>query len=155
LCKASPEHFNRVYRPSLEAGFAKFDDGKSFETFDIAPSTFVVVGDDVNACRAMIKPYLSLYVGGMGAKGKNFYNTLACRYGFEAAAETIQNHYLAGNKQDAIMAVPDELVDAVSLCGPKERIKERLETWKSVPVTTLNLWLFDLNSLRLMAELVL
>jgi F420-dependent oxidoreductase-like protein len=151
----SPKHFAEVYRPALEAGFAKASNGKSFDTFDVAPSTFVIVGDDANACRMMIKPYLALYIGGMGAKGKNFYNTLACRYGYEEAAAQIQELYLAGNKQEAIMAVPDELVDAVSLCGPKERIKERLEGWKSVPVTTLNIWTFDANSLQTMTELVL
>ena len=68
---------------------------------------------------------LALYIGGMGARGKNFYNDLACRYGFEAAAKKIQDLYLDGKKNEAIAAVPDELADEVSLCGPKERIRDR------------------------------
>ena len=88
--------------------------------------------------RDALKPFLALYVGGMGAKGKNFYNALACRYGWEDAAEQIQDLYLGGKKREAIAAVPDELVDAVSLVGPKERIRDRLAAWRETPVTTLD-----------------
>jgi alkanesulfonate monooxygenase SsuD/methylene tetrahydromethanopterin reductase-like flavin-dependent oxidoreductase (luciferase family) len=115
----------------------------------------VVVGDDVDACRAAVKPFLALYVGGMGAKGKNFYHDLACRYGFAAAADAIQEAYLAGRKGEAIVAVPDELVDAVALCGPKARIAERLALWRNSPVTTLNIADPNPLNVRVMAELVL
>ena len=147
----SPRHYQSAFKSHVEAGLAL----ASKKEFDIAPSVMVVMGDDVDACRAMLKPYLALYVGGMGAKGRNFYNALACRYGYEAAASKVQDLYLAGKRQEAVQAVPDALVDEVALCGPKERIKERLNAWRETPITTLNLAAFDLDSLRAMAELVL
>jgi F420-dependent oxidoreductase-like protein len=151
----SPRHYDSVYREYVEAGFAKAGNGKSMDTFDIAPSVQVVVGDDVSACRDFLKPVLALYIGGMGARGKNFYTDLAKRYGYEEAAETIQNLFLDGKKSEAAAAVPDELVDDVSLCGPKERIAERLEIWKSAPITTLNIWAHNAAAFRTVAELVL
>ena len=148
----SPRHYSAVYAPHIEAGLARA--GKSLAGFDIAPSVAVVVGPDVTACRDQLKPSLALYIGGMGAKGKNFYNDLACRYGYETAAQEIQAHYLAGNKAAAIQAVPDALVDDVALCGPKARIEERLALWRNSPITTLNLMTDSLEAVRLMAELV-
>lgn len=150
----SPEHYDQVYKPHVEAGFARAG-GKSLAAFDIAATVPVVVGDDVDACRAAVKPFLALYIGGMGAKGKNFYHDLACRYGFEAAADAIQEAYLAGRKGEAIAAVPDDLVDAVALCGPKPRIAERLELWRRSPVTTLNIAEPNPLNVRVMAELLL
>ena len=97
----------------------------------------MLVGDDVQALRDSLKPNLALYIGGMGAKGRNFYNSLMRRYGWEAEAERIQELYLGGHQREAIAAVPDELVDAVSLVGPKERIRDRLAAWRETPVTTL------------------
>ena len=94
-------------------------------------------------------------MGGMGAKGKNFYYDLACRYGYTEAADKIQDLYLAGKKWEAMAAVPDELVDDVALCGPKERIAERLELWRRSPITTLNITTFNIEGLRVMAELLL
>ena len=88
-------------------------------------------------CATSLKPHLALYVGGMGAKGRNFYNSLMRRYGWEAEADRIQELYLDGRQREAIAAVPDELVDAVSLVGPKERIRDRLAAWRETPVTTL------------------
>ena len=129
--------------------------GRDLSTFDIAPTVAVVLGDDVDACRSMVKPTLALYVGGMGARGRNFYNDLACRYGFEAAAAEIQDLYLAGQKNEATAAVPDALVDAVALCGPKGRIAELVDEWKSAPVTTLVVTAVQREALELMAELVL
>jgi F420-dependent oxidoreductase-like protein len=124
--------------------------------FDIAATAQVLVGDDVQALRDSLKPHLALYVGGMGAKGKNFYNALARRYGWEDAANTIQELYLAGRQREAIAAVPDELVDAVALVGPKERIADRLAAWREqTPVTTLIAGTSQPEALRVLAELAL
>ena len=144
-----------VYRSGLEAGFKKAGGGKSLKTFDVAPSVTVVQGDDVKACLGRVKPVLALYVGGMGARGKNFYNDLARRYGFEAAAKQIQDLYLDGKKNEAIAAVPDELADEVTLCGPKERIRDRLAEWKESGITTMILALQQPEALRTVAEAVL
>jgi len=122
--------------------------------FDVMPLAVVIVGDDAAACRAAVKPRLALYVGGMGARGRNFYNDVACRYGYEAAAKTIQDLYLAGRKDEAVAAVPDALVDEVALCGPRERIRERVAEWKAAGVTTLMV-AGDPSAVRVMAELTL
>jgi len=151
----SPTHYETAYHAQIEAGFAKAGQGKSLAQFDIAPTVSVVMGEDVAACRNSLKPNLALYIGGMGAKGQNFYHGLACRYGYEAAANQIQDAYLAGRKKEAIAAVPDELVDEVALCGPQARIKDRLQLWQASPITTLNLALNDLDTLRIMAEMVI
>jgi F420-dependent oxidoreductase-like protein len=150
----SPRHYDAVYREHIKAGLAK-GDTKTYEQFDIAPSVPVVVGDDVESCRNMVKPMLALYIGGMGARGKNFYNDLAGRYGYAEAARTVQDLYLAGDKGEAMNAIPDALVDDVALCGPKERIAERLEQWRACPITTMNIITFTLEGLRVMAELML
>ena len=113
------------------------------------------MGDHLESCWNAVKPVLALYIGGMGAKGRNFYNDLAVRYGFEAAATRIQELYLAGDKAEAVNAVPNELVDAVALCGTKERIRDRLALWRAAPITTLNLQIYDIETLRTMCELVL
>lgn len=151
----SPRHYDEVYGDNVAQGFAQAGGDKNITQFDIAPSVTVVVGADVDACRMMVKPILALYVGGMGAKGKNFYHDLIRRYGYEAAADTIQDLYLAGKKQEATAAVPDELVDDIALCGPKERIAERLELWRNSPITTLNVTTFSVDAVQMMAELVL
>src|SRR2546430_9569247 len=101
----------------------------------------------------MVKPMLALYIGGMGARGRNFYNDLACRYGFEAAAKEIQDLYLDGKKQEATAAVPDELVDEIALVGPRERIADRLEAWRGDGVTTTILLWQQTQALRLPAQL--
>lgn len=150
----APQHYSAVFQASVEAGFAKVN-GKSLAGFDIAPSVPVALGPDVAACRHAIKPHLALYIGGMGAKGKNFYYDLVARYGYDGAAETIQTLFLQGKKLEAAMAVPDALVDEVALCGPKARIAERLSIWRNSPITTLNLMTTDLTTVRILAELVL
>lgn len=150
----SPRHYAEVFQANIEAGFAKADQGKSVANFDIAPSVPVAVGKDVAACRNAIKPFLALYVGGMGARGKNFYFDLVSRYGYADAAVAIQDLYLQGKKQEAAMAVPDALVDDVALCGSKERIAERLALWRNAPITTLNLTNANLDAVRVMAELL-
>ncbi len=141
-----------AYLAPLEVGLAK---RQAPEAFDIAPTVTVVLGSDVQGCRDFVKPMLALYIGGMGAKGKNFYNDLARRYGYEAEAEEIQDLYLAGKKNEAAAAVPDALVDEVALCGPKERIAELIEPWKKSRATTLIVGSGQPEALRVMAELLL
>ena len=146
-------HRVSVFRASIDEGFARRTDGKTLDDFDIAPTVSVVLGDDVNACRNQVKPNLALYIGGMGARGKNFYNDLACRYGYEDAAKRIQEFYLSGKKNEAIAAVPDELVDEVALCGPRERIKDQLAAWREAGVKTLICGTGNVEAIRVMAEL--
>jgi alkanesulfonate monooxygenase SsuD/methylene tetrahydromethanopterin reductase-like flavin-dependent oxidoreductase (luciferase family) len=98
---------------------------------------------------------LALYIGGMGAKGRNFYNDLACRYGYEREAAVIQDLYLAGRKEEAVAAVPDALVDEVALVGPREAIRDRLEAWRAAGVGAIAVGSMDLTTLRTLAELVL
>src|SRR5712691_2958680 len=143
-----------MYREWIEDGFRAAGGRAVKPRFDIMPSTTVVVGDDVNACRDRVKSHVALYVGGMGARGKNFYNELARRYGYEEAATAIQDLYLGGKKAEAEAAVPDALVDEVALCGPRERIRERLAEWKSAGITTL-MMRGDPMAVRTMAELAL
>ncbi len=151
----SPERVD-VYREWLDEGFAKAGNGKTMTNgFDIAPTVTIALGDDLQACRDALKPNLALYVGGMGARDKKFYFNLACRYGFEAEANQIQDFYLSGKKREAIAAVPDALVDEISLCGPRERIADRLAAWKDCGITTLICGTSDINAVRLMAELAL
>lgn len=150
----SPDRM-KVYQEWLDEGFAKAGTGKDLTNFDIAPTVTIQMGDDVDACRNMVKPFIALYVGGMGARDKNFYFNIACRYGYEEAAHKIQDLYLAGKKMEATMAVPDEFVDEVALCGPRERIAERLSAWKTCGITTMICGTWDVNTLRVMAELVL
>jgi F420-dependent oxidoreductase-like protein len=142
-----------VFQDALDEGFAR--GGRDPGAFDIAASVPVVVGDDVDACRGLLKPFLALYVGGMGARGRNFYNDLACRLGYEAAAKEIQDLYLDGKKQDAAAAVPDELVDDVALVGPRERIADRIAPWLESPVRTMIVGAAQPEALQVIAELAL
>ncbi len=111
-----------------------------------------MVGNDVGRCLQALKPGLALYVGGMGARGKNFYNDLACRYGFADAAKKIQDLYLSGKKDEAAAAVPDQLADEVSLVGPPERIRDRLAAWRASGVTTIVCGTRQVDALRVLAE---
>ena len=106
------------------------------EGFEIAPTVHVVVSDDLEAARDVMRPMLALYIGGMGARGANFYNALVRRYGYEAEAERIQELYLGGKQREAIAAVPDALIDDVALVGPPERIRDRLDAWREIGLTT-------------------
>jgi F420-dependent oxidoreductase-like protein len=144
-----------VVEPHIEAGLATAGGGKSRADFDLAPFVTVILGDDVAACRMPIKSMLALYIGGMGARGKNFYNDYAKRLGYEEDAVRIQDLYLEGKKPEAIAAVPDKLVDEVSLVGPKERITERLQAWKSSTVDSMLLGAGQPEALQLVAETVL
>jgi F420-dependent oxidoreductase-like protein len=148
----SPDKYAETYQPHIDAGLAKA--GKSMADFDIAPTVSVVLNDSLDVCYNMLRPFLALYIGGMGAKGKNFYYDLACRYGYEAAANEIQDLYLSGEKGAAMMKVPSELIDEVALVGPRERIKERLQRWLDSPVTTLNMTVFDSETMQIMVELL-
>ncbi len=149
----SPERYPDYFKAQVDAGLAL--SGRTIADFDIAPTVQVVLEDDLEMAYNQVKPMLALYIGGMGAKGKNFYNDLAARYGFEAEAAQIQDLYLAGHKAEATAAVPNELVDAVALVGSKARIKDRIQLWKESEITTLNVQTFDINAVRLLAELVL
>ena len=128
---------------------------KSLANFDIAPFVTCILGDDLEKCRMPVKGMLALYVGGMGARGKNFYNDYAKRLGYEGEALKIQDLYLAGKKEEAMAAVPNALVDAVALVGPKERIRDRIQAWKAHQVPTLLIGSGQPEALRLLAELCL
>jgi len=140
------------YRDALESGFRRAGGGKSLASFDVAPAVTVIQGDDVQACLDFVKPMLALYIGGMGARGKNFYNELACRYGFEAAAKKVQDLYLDGKKAEATAAVPNELADEVSLVGPPARIRDRLGTWRESGATTLICGTRQAEAMRTLVE---
>ena len=126
--------------------------GRKRRAFDVAPFAPVVLGEDLQACRDMVKPALALYVGGMGAKGRNFYNDLVRRYGYEAEAGKIQELYMDGRKGEAAGAIPDGLVDDVALVGTKERIADRLELWREAGVDTLIVGAYQVEALRALAE---
>jgi F420-dependent oxidoreductase-like protein len=123
------------------------------EGFEIAPTVHVVLSDDVDAARDVLRPMLALYIGGMGARGANFYNALVRRYGYEEEARRIQDLYLEGKQREAITAVPDALIDEVALVGSRERIAERLDAWRESGATTLLVGTPDVNALRAVAEL--
>lgn len=126
---AIPEKFD-VIAPALEKGFAKAGGGKSLDNYDILPFVPTVMGEDVAECRKPVKAHLALYIGGMGARDKNFYNDYAERLGYGAAAKQIQDLFLTGKRQAAADAVPDELVDQIALVGPAARIEARLQDWR-------------------------
>lgn len=151
----SPGRYDEIYAEHVEAGFANAQGDKGYHKFDIAPTVTCIVTDNLEQGYNQLRPLLALYIGGMGAKGKNFYNDLACRYGFEESAEKIQDLYLSGRQGEAMMAVPTELIDEVALIGTRERIADRLQLWQESKITTLNMGCFDVETLRTMAELVL
>jgi F420-dependent oxidoreductase-like protein len=130
-----PDKADDVWGPALRAGFAKRD--PDLGPLDIMVSAPLAIGDDVDDRLAWAKPQLALYIGGMGARGKNFYHNLATSYGYGDVANHIQDLYLEGKKAEAIEAVPDELVRNVSLVGPHGFVKERLAAYADAGVTTL------------------
>jgi alkanesulfonate monooxygenase SsuD/methylene tetrahydromethanopterin reductase-like flavin-dependent oxidoreductase (luciferase family) len=134
-------------RALLEEGAAR--SGRSLDDgFDIAPNVQVSIDDDVDRARDAMRPYVALYVGGMGSRDKNFYNRLVQRYGFEDAAREIQDLYLDGKKVEAAAAIPPELIDLVSLAGPREIVRERLEVYRDAGVGTLILSIVDFDPER-------
>jgi F420-dependent oxidoreductase-like protein len=152
----SPEHVAE-FRPLLEEGAAR--GGRSLDGFRIMPTVNVFITDDLPAARDATRPFIALYVGGMGSRDKNFYNALVQRYGFEDEARRVQDLYLEGKRDEAMAALSDELIDTVSLVGPKEHVRERLEVFRAAGIDTLGATplAFDkqgrLEQLRLLAEL--
>ena len=136
-----PEKAADVWGDSLAAGKAKRD--PALGDLQVITGVPVAIGEDVDALHDLVRPQLALYVGGMGARGKNFYNDLARRYGFEDAATTVQDLYLSGKKDEAAAALPDELVRAVSLIGPEGYVAERIAAFAEAGVTTLALQPLD------------
>jgi F420-dependent oxidoreductase-like protein len=123
------------------------------EGLEIVASVPALVSDDLDSARDFLRPYYALYIGGMGARGTNFYNDLARNYGFEEAAEEIQSLFLDGKQREAAAAVPDELVDEMALVGPPDRIAERLAVWRESGATTLLVSTRDEKTLQTIAEL--
>ncbi|MFL5819034.1 MAG: LLM class F420-dependent oxidoreductase [Conexibacter sp.] len=152
----APEHVAE-FRTYLQEGADRA--GRSLDGFDIAPTVNVLVTDDLASGRDAMRPYLALYIGGMGSREQNFYNRLAVRYGFADAAKQVQDLYLEGKREEAGAALPDELIDLVTLCGPKDHVRERLAVYRDAGVGTLMVtpmaWTAEerLSQLRLIAEL--
>jgi F420-dependent oxidoreductase-like protein len=144
-----------AFTPMLDKGFAKAGPGGKRDAFEIMPFVNAIVHDDVAKCRDIVRPQIALYVGGMGARDKNFYNDHVSRQGWPDAAKKIQDLYLGGQKNDAVAAVPDDLCDAVCLLGPKERIRDQLGAWKDSPATTLILQGPNRKTMETLAELCL
>jgi len=152
----SPEHTQSLRGP-LEEGAARA--GRSLADFRICPSVNVMIGDDLESARNAMRPILALYVGGMGSREQNFYNRLVSTYGFEREAEQVQELYLAGRKTEAMFALPDELIDLVSIVGPRDQARAKIRAFRDAGVDTLIVWpvLPDKEErkeqLRLVAEL--
>lgn len=149
----NPEKFD-VFKQPIEEGFQRAGNGKSYAQFDIVQNVRVVLGDDLAACRDVVRSELALVVGGMGARGANFYNDHVSRQGYEEAAKKIQDLFLEGKHKEAAAAVPDAMIDGVALVGPAARIKDRVQAWKHTPVTTLNLSTTQPEALKALAEAI-
>src|SRR4051812_32651507 len=153
----SPEHVDE-FRPLLEEGFARARNGKGFGDFEIVPTVTAMVSDDRESARDAMRPFVALYVGGMGSRKQNFYNALVQRYGFGDAAREVQELYLAGKKDEAAAALPAELIDTVALVGPADVVRERLAVYRDAGVGTLMVspmaWTFEdrVAQLRTIAE---
>ena len=154
----SPEHVSE-FRPLLEEGFARAGGGKGFDDFDTVPTVSAMVSDDRESARDAMRHYVALYVGGMGSRKQNFYNALVRRYGYEEAADTVQELYLSGRKDEAAASLPGELIDQLCLVGPPDVVRERLSVYRGAGVGTLMIspmaWTFEerLAQLRAVAEL--
>jgi F420-dependent oxidoreductase-like protein len=144
-----------LFQPNLERGFKRAGAGRDRGKFDVAPFVTCIMGPDLAKCRAPVKQHLAFYIGGMGARDKNFYNDYARRAGYESAAEQIQDLFLSGRREEAAAAVPDRLVDEVALVGPRERIAERAAAWKSSPVRTILIGTREVDTVRALAEIFL
>jgi alkanesulfonate monooxygenase SsuD/methylene tetrahydromethanopterin reductase-like flavin-dependent oxidoreductase (luciferase family) len=131
-----PERAHHVWGDALAAGAARRSAGLG--PLEIAAGGLVAVGDGLEHLRELARPMTALYVGGMGARGRNFYNALTRRYGFEAEAQRIQDLYLSGKKDEAAAAVPAELLELTSLVGPPGYVKERIAAYREAGVSVLN-----------------
>ncbi|HEX4889460.1 MAG TPA: LLM class F420-dependent oxidoreductase [Alphaproteobacteria bacterium] len=148
-----------VFEGAIKEGFAKAGGKKNMDNFTISPFVNVIIGDDLEKCRIPVKNFLALYIGGMGARGKNFYNDYAVRLGYGGEAKIIQDLYLDGKKAEAAAAVPDKLCDEIALLGPADRVKDRLQAYiqagKNRHITSLLAAGLRPDSMRLLAEEVL
>jgi len=145
--------YDEDYRKSLAEGFSRPDARRAPEEFEVIATATVVVDDDVERAADFVRPFLALYIGGMGARDMNFHFQVFARMGFEAEAKTIQDLYLDGHKAEAAAAVPTSLVEATALIGPREKIRDDLEAWRGSLVTTLLVG-GGIDQMRLLAELV-
>ncbi len=154
----SPEQADLVVKPIFD-GMKEAGKPASLANFDLAPYVKVSMGPDLQACRDAVRPNLALYIGGMGARSKNFYNDFAVRLGYAEAAAKIQDLYLDGHKKDAEALVPDALIDEIALVGTPDRIKDRLQVWKQAAkdgkLTTMVLTSASIDAMRVVAEAVL
>ncbi len=154
----SPEHVS-VMRDELQIGVDRAGNGKTLADIDIAPTVQVYVSDNMEDARNLMRPFIGLYVGGMGSRKQNFYNQLVRRYGFDDAAQEVQDLYLDGKKDEAMAALPDELIDMVSICGPADHVRERIAAYREAGVGTLGVSPVAftreerITQLRLIAEL--
>lgn len=154
----SPEKSDEIVGP-IRDGRARAGKSTDLGDFDLAPYVRVNMGDDLDKCRDALRPGLALYIGGMGARSRNFYNDLAKRLGYAAAAAEIQDHFLAGRRNEAAAAVPDDFIDEISLVGPKARIVDRIQAWQALArdrrIGSLVLAGADAAAMRVIAEAVL
>jgi F420-dependent oxidoreductase-like protein len=148
----SPTHQD-FYRDALAEGFARDGARRSFDDFEVVATVPLIITDDVQAGIDAVRPFYALYFGGMGAKGTNFHANVAIRMGYEPMVDEVQELYLSGRKEDAAAAIPGELVEALSLIGPPEKIRHDLEPWRESIVTTL-LVTGDAATVRQAAEIV-
>jgi alkanesulfonate monooxygenase SsuD/methylene tetrahydromethanopterin reductase-like flavin-dependent oxidoreductase (luciferase family) len=144
-------------RALLEEGAGRA--GRSLDGFDIAPTVSTYISDDRTAAHDRMRHILALYIGGMGSRKQNFYNQLVQRYGFEEAARAVQDLYLEGKKDEAAAALPEELIDLVTLSGPSEHVRDRLAAFRDAGVGTLTIGVMAftaqerIDQLRAVAEL--
>ena len=150
----SPRH-DHLYKDALAEGFNRPGARRTPEDFEVLATVTVVMADDVEAAADAMRPGVALYVGGMGAQEMNFHFDVFCRLGYEEEATKIQQLFLEGRKDEATAAVPTRMVEEMALIGPKEKIRDELELWKSSMVTTMLLGSRDVGVLRTMAELIL
>jgi F420-dependent oxidoreductase-like protein len=146
-----PEKAAEVFGPSLAAGSAARPAERG--PLEIAAGGLVAIGDDVTRIRELSRPMVALYVGGMGARGRNFYNALARRYGYEKEAELIQDLYLDGKKEDAAAAVPNDFLEKINLVGPAGYVRERLAAFRESGVTMLNITPVGDDPVRIVEQL--
>jgi F420-dependent oxidoreductase-like protein len=146
--------YEDFYKDALSEGFSRDGARRSFEDFEVAATVPLIVTDDVEAGVDSLRPFYALYFGGMGAKGKNFHANVAIRMGYEQMVDEVADLFLSGKREEAGAAIPSELVQKLSLIGPKEKLREDIEAWRESIVTTL-LVAGDVSTLEVAAEVVL